>query len=142
MTKMSVQMKSAERKTIGVAVRVEEILLSTAASEQHRRSEHGRKRGAAGARPGPVPRHRFLDSAQRRTQTPVFLPVRPLLVGLAVAFVVGAQVSPLAHWADTRSFAAHMAQHLLIGDLAPLALAVAFVGAARGPLLSPAITFP
>jgi putative membrane protein len=35
-----------------------------------------------------------------------------------------------------------MAQHLLIGDLAPLALAVAFVGAARGPLLSPAITFP
>jgi putative membrane protein len=64
-----------------------------------------------------------------------------VLVGFAVAFVVGAQVSPLAHWADTRSFAAHMAQHLLIGDLAPLALAVAFAGAAFGRTLSPVLTF-
>ena len=68
--------------------------------------------------------------------------VRPLLVGLAAAFVVGAHVSPLAHWADTRSFAAHMAQHLLVGDLAPLVFVIALRGALRGLVLSPALTFP
>jgi putative membrane protein len=36
--------------------------------------------------------------------------------------------SPLASWGEHRSFAAHMAQHLLLGDLAPLALAIAVAG--------------
>ena len=46
---------------------------------------------------------------------------------LLVAFVliVGAYVSPLADWGEHRSFAAHMAQHLLIGDLAPIAIVLA-----------------
>jgi cytochrome c oxidase assembly factor CtaG len=40
--------------------------------------------------------------------------------------LVGAAVlSPLARWGEQRSFAAHMAQHLLLGDLGPLALVVA-----------------
>jgi putative membrane protein len=78
----------------------------------------------------------LLDSAQRRTQTREVR--RTLLVGLAAAFVVGAHVSPLAHWADTRSFAAHMAQHLLVGDLAPLALVLAL----RPYALSPAVALP
>src|SRR5207237_9613470 len=67
--------------------------------------------------------------------------VRPLLVGIAAALVLGAQISPLAHWADTRSFAAHMAQHLLIGDLAPLALAIGLGGFFRR-VLNPALTLP
>jgi cytochrome c oxidase assembly factor CtaG len=64
---------------------------------------------------------------------------RPLLLGVAAALVIGAQVSPLAHWADTRSFAAHMGQHLLIGDLAPLAFVLALRGSVRrgvNPLVS------
>ena len=67
---------------------------------------------------------------------------RPLLAGLAAVLVVGAHVSPLSHWADTRSFAAHMAQHLLLGDLAPLALVLGLRGLYLGRALSPAVTFP
>jgi putative membrane protein len=63
---------------------------------------------------------------------------RALLLGLAVALILAAQLSPLAHVADTRSFAAHMAQHLLVGDLAPLLVAIAFAGAAVR-MLSPAV---
>ena len=66
---------------------------------------------------------------------------RTWLLGIAFALILAAQLSPLAHEADTRSFAAHMAQHLLIGDLAPLAVAIAFSGTAlRG--LSPAVSLP
>ena len=39
--------------------------------------------------------------------------------------LVAAYLSPLADWGEHRSFAAHMAQHLLIGDLAALALVLA-----------------
>lgn len=39
--------------------------------------------------------------------------------------LAAAVLSPLAAWGEHRSFAAHMGQHLLLGDLAPLALAVA-----------------
>jgi putative membrane protein len=45
--------------------------------------------------------------------------------------LVVAVVSPLAAWGEHRSFAAHMAQHLLLGDLAPLVLAIALVGRDR-----------
>ena len=60
---------------------------------------------------------------------------------IAAALVIGAQVSPLAHWADTSSFAAHMAQHLLIGDLAPLALVLG-AGRVVRRVVSPALTLP
>jgi putative membrane protein len=63
---------------------------------------------------------------------------RKLLLGLAAALILVAQLSPLAHDADTRSFAAHMAQHLLVGDLAPLLVAIAFAGAALR-VLNPAV---
>lgn len=49
---------------------------------------------------------------------------RPVFIALAVALVAAAVASPLAGWGETRSFAAHMAQHLLLGDLGPLALAL------------------
>ncbi|HYY02870.1 MAG TPA: cytochrome c oxidase assembly protein [Gaiellaceae bacterium] len=60
-------------------------------------------------------------------------------LGLGVALLVVAVFSPLASWGEHRSFAAHMAQHLLLGDIAPLALAVA-VGRAAAP--HPAIALP
>jgi cytochrome c oxidase assembly factor CtaG len=50
---------------------------------------------------------------------------RRALFAVGVALIVGALVSPLADWGENRSFAAHMAQHLLLGDLAPLALVLA-----------------
>src|SRR5919201_1513377 len=83
----------------------------------------------------------LLDSAQRRTQTRI-VGRRPLLAGLAAVLVVGAHVSPLSHWADTRSFAAHMAQHLLLGDLAPLALVLGLRCLYLCRALSPKVTFP
>jgi cytochrome c oxidase assembly factor CtaG len=66
-------------------------------------------------------------------------PGNRLLLGLGVALLVVAVFSPLAAWGENRSFAAHMAQHLLLGDLAPLVLAIAFAGAAS---LHPAIALP
>jgi cytochrome c oxidase assembly factor CtaG len=53
---------------------------------------------------------------------------------LGVVLVLAAVLSPLARWGEQRSFAAHMAQHLLLGDLAPLALVL---GLRRQPLLPP-----
>jgi len=47
------------------------------------------------------------------------------LLAAAAALIIGALVSPLAAWGEERSFAAHMGQHLLVGDLAPLALVLA-----------------
>jgi putative membrane protein len=51
--------------------------------------------------------------------------VRRALTAVGVAIVVVALVPPLASWGERRSFAAHMAQHLLLGDLAALVLVVA-----------------
>jgi len=45
-----------------------------------------------------------------------------MLLAAGVALIVAAHVSPLADWGEHRSFAAHMAQHLLVGDLAPIAV--------------------
>jgi putative membrane protein len=50
---------------------------------------------------------------------------RRTLLAAGLALIVGAQVSPLADWGEHRSFTAHMAQHLLLGDLAPIALVLA-----------------
>jgi putative membrane protein len=63
-------------------------------------------------------------------------PSNTLLLGIGVALLLAAVFSPLASWGEHRSFAAHMAQHLLLGDLAPLVLAMAVVGRAS---LHPAI---
>ena len=62
--------------------------------------------------------------------------MRPkVLTALGLALLLVAVLSPLASWGEHRSFAAHMAQHLLLGDLAPLAFAVALSGR---PSLHPA----
>jgi putative membrane protein len=53
-----------------------------------------------------------------------------VLTALGSALLVVAVFSPLAAWGEQRSFAAHMAQHILLGDLAPLVFAIALVGAA------------
>jgi putative membrane protein len=66
-------------------------------------------------------------------------PSNKLLLGLGVALLLVAVFSPLAAWGEQRSFAAHMAQHLLLGDLAPLVLAIALAGAAS---VHPAIALP
>ena len=42
--------------------------------------------------------------------------------------LAAAYLSPLADWGEHRSFAAHMAQHLLIGDLAALTLVLSGIG--------------
>src|SRR5205085_4776735 len=42
--------------------------------------------------------------------------------------LAAAYSSPLADWGEHRSFAAHMAQHLLIGDLAALTLVLSGIG--------------
>jgi len=50
-------------------------------------------------------------------------PVRRRVLLLATFLLLAAAyLSPLADWGEHRSFAAHMAQHLLIGDLAALTL--------------------
>jgi putative membrane protein len=52
-------------------------------------------------------------------------PSNRLLLGVGILLVCAGVFSPLASWGEHRSFAAHMAQHLLLGDVAPLALACA-----------------
>jgi cytochrome c oxidase assembly factor CtaG len=54
---------------------------------------------------------------------------RKVLAALGITLLLVAVFSPLAPWGEQRSFAAHMAQHLLLGDLAPLVLAIALGGA-------------
>jgi putative membrane protein len=64
---------------------------------------------------------------------------RRVLTALGLALLAVAVFSPLAEWGEHRSFAAHMAQHLLLGDLAPLVLAIALGGAVS---LHPFIAVP
>jgi putative membrane protein len=54
---------------------------------------------------------------------------RKVLAAFGITLLLLAVFSPLAAWGEQRSFAAHMAQHLLLGDLAPLVLAIALGGA-------------
>jgi putative membrane protein len=56
---------------------------------------------------------------------------RTLLVWLAIMLAVVAAASPLAAYGEQRSFAVHMAQHLLFGDLVPLALVLGVGDAGR-----------
>jgi putative membrane protein len=72
--------------------------------------------------------------ARRGTPVPRW---RQLLFWLGIALVLVALVSPLDAFAEEELFAAHMLQHVLIGDLAPLC----FVAALTGPVLRPVLRF-
>lgn len=61
-----------------------------------------------------------------------------LAAGAGVVLLGVAVLSPLASWGEHRSFAAHMGQHLLLGDLAPLLLVLGLGALAA----SPAVAFP
>jgi putative membrane protein len=72
--------------------------------------------------------------ARRGTPVPRW---RQLLFWLGIALVLVALVSPLDAFAEEEFFAAHMFQHVLLGDLAPLC----FVVALTGPVLRPVLRF-
>jgi cytochrome c oxidase assembly factor CtaG len=57
--------------------------------------------------------------------------------GLGLLAVVLAVVSPLDSIGEERLFSVHMAQHLLIGDIAPLLLVLGLSGPLLRPLLAP-----
>jgi putative membrane protein len=61
---------------------------------------------------------------------------RMWLFALGIVFLLGALVSPIDFYAE-RSFGLHMTQHILLGDLAPLAL----LGGLTGPVLRPLLRF-
>jgi cytochrome c oxidase assembly factor CtaG len=63
---------------------------------------------------------------------------RIFLFGLGVALLLIAVASPIAEVGETELFSFHMAQHLLIGDLAPLCL----LAGLTGPLLRPLLALP
>jgi putative membrane protein len=65
-------------------------------------------------------------------------PWRIALFALGIALVLVAVASPLATVAEEELFSAHMAQHLLLGDLAPLCL----LAGLTGPLLRPVLALP
>jgi putative membrane protein len=58
---------------------------------------------------------------------------RVALFAFGIALLVIALASPIAYYGEERSFAFHMIQHVLLGDLAPLAL----LGGLTGPILRP-----
>jgi cytochrome c oxidase assembly factor CtaG len=62
---------------------------------------------------------------------------RRALVGVGLAIVLAAQLSPLDRLGDERLFSAHMLQHVAIADLGPLLVALGFVGGFRSPRLGP-----
>jgi putative membrane protein len=61
---------------------------------------------------------------------------RPVLFGLGVLLVAVALVSPIAALGEQESFAFHMVQHLLLGDLGPLCIVAGLTGPILRPLLS------
>ena len=60
------------------------------------------------------------------------------LFALGIALLVVAVASPIARIGEEELFAFHMAQHLLLGDLAPLCL----LAGLTGPLLRPLLALP
>jgi putative membrane protein len=58
-----------------------------------------------------------------------------LALAAAAVLVAGVSVGPVNRIAETRLFAVHMAQHLVVGDLAPLLVVVA--AGARAPRIPP-----
>jgi putative membrane protein len=63
---------------------------------------------------------------------------RIALFALGLVLLVVAVASPVATVAEEELFAAHMVQHLLLGDLAPLCL----LAGLTGPLLRPVLALP
>ena len=63
---------------------------------------------------------------------------RIALFSLGIALLVVAVASPIARIGEEELFAFHMAQHLLLGDLAPLCL----LAGLTGPLLRPLLALP
>ena len=61
---------------------------------------------------------------------------RLFLFGLGILLVAVALVSPIATLGEQESFAFHMVQHLLLGDLGPLCI----VAGLTGPLLRPVLS--
>jgi cytochrome c oxidase assembly factor CtaG len=61
---------------------------------------------------------------------------RPALFGLGIALIAISLVSPVAELGATESFAFHMVQHLLLGDLGPLFIVAGLTGPILRPLLS------
>jgi cytochrome c oxidase assembly factor CtaG len=61
---------------------------------------------------------------------------RIVLFGLGIVLLLIALVSPLDYYVE-RSFGLHMVQHILLGDLAPLAL----LGGLTGPVLRPVLRY-
>ena len=72
-----------------------------------------------------------------RRGTPVPL-ARLLSFGLRIALYLVADGTPLERIGETRLFAAHMLQHVLLGDLAALALVIGLTG----PMLRPLLALP
>ena len=60
---------------------------------------------------------------------------RQLLFWLGMTLVLVALVSPLDAFAEQELFSAHMLQHVLLGDLAPLCFVVALTGPVLRPVL-------
>jgi putative membrane protein len=73
--------------------------------------------------------------AQRGTPVPGW---RRASFALALALVVFSLASPLEAFGEERLFFAHMLQHVILGDLAPLA----FVAGLSGPVLRPILALP
>lgn len=61
---------------------------------------------------------------------------RVALFALGIALLFAAVASPLDYYGEQRSQALHMAQHILLGDLAPLALLAGLTGPILRPLLA------
>jgi putative membrane protein len=81
----------------------------------------------------------LLYAKRARTLTRRGTPVarwRYVLFSLGVALVAAALVSPVATLGEQESFAFHMVQHLLLGDLAPLCIVAGLTGPMLRPLLS------
>jgi putative membrane protein len=70
----------------------------------------------------------------RRRGTPVE-PWRPWLFGLGIGLVLLALASPIDAFGEEEFLSFHMLQHVLLGDLAPLAL----VAGLSGPILRPVL---
>ena len=62
---------------------------------------------------------------------------RRVLFGLGLALLALALFSPLAAWGEKQFFFVHMVQHVLLGELAPLAI----VAGLTGPLLRPLLAY-
>jgi putative membrane protein len=81
----------------------------------------------------------FLYARRARTLAKRGTPVewwRPALFGLGVALILIALVTPIATLGEEESFAFHMVQHLLLGDLAPLCIVAGLTGPLLRPILS------